>query len=319
MSLFRPINSSESNLFTIRVSVGKGSSIGVFSTTTNPIDNSVIVSNNSSYTVSVDHLSTPTKNNLPKGFYIYYDASNNFQITYGKKFTNHPIVNVIPHFTVGTFVTPTFVKNSLDATSNNLTLYFVDSTGSLVLPSSDGSTGFLGFDMDLTGPTVIGVTTGNSNKGWAISDTTSSEPTSIYSYLDVNLGSGFSISNSIVLSKKLQLLNRDGTATLFSATKTLVSADYTSSTWGIADNITLSNLQPAAGLLLILYRTGTGTAPIINLGTNCYFNNSSTLNKLTMDKTSSTISTDSSSVILLGTSATNFIIISSINITLAAQ
>ena len=319
MSLFRPINSSESNLFTIRVSVGKGSSIGVFSTTTNPIDNSVIVSNNSSYTVSVDHLSTPTKNNLPKGFYIYYDASNNFQITYGKKFTNHPIVNVIPHFTVGTFVTPTFVKNSLDATSNNLTLYFVDSTGSLVLPSSDGSTGFLGFDMDLTGPTVIGVTTGNSNKGWAISDTTSSEPTSIYSYLDVNLGSGFSISNSIVLSKKLQLLNRDGTATLFSATKTLVSADYTSSTWGIADNITLSNLQPAAGLLLILYRTGTGTAPIINLGTNCYFNNSSTLNKLTMDKTSSTISIDSSSVILLGTSATNFIIISSINITLAAQ
>jgi len=319
MSLFRPINSSESNLFTIRVSVGKGSTTGVFSTTSNPIDDKVIVSNNSTNTVEVDHLSTPSNNNLPKGFYIYYDASNNFQITYGKKFTNHPIVNVIPHFTVGTFVTPTFVKNSLTATSNNLTLYFVDSTGSLVSPSADGSTGFLGFDIELTGPTVIGVTTGNSNKGWAISDTTSSEPTSIYSYLDVNLGSGFTVSNSIVISKKLQLLNRDGTLTLFSATKTLASSDYTSSTWGIADNITLSNLQPVSGLLLILYRTGSGTAPTIKLGTNCYFNNSTTLNVLTMDKTSSTISTDSSVVTLLGTSTTNFMIISSVNITLSAE
>ena len=46
MSLFRPINSSESNLFTIRLSVGKGSTTGVFSTTSNPIDDKVIVSNN---------------------------------------------------------------------------------------------------------------------------------------------------------------------------------------------------------------------------------------------------------------------------------
>lgn len=319
MSLFRPINSSESNLFTIRLSVGKGSTKGVFNTTTNPIDDSIIASNNSTYLVSVDHLSTPSKNNLPKGFYIYYDASNNFQITYGKKFTNHPIVNITPHFSVGTFVMPTFVKNDLDATSNNLTLYFVDSTGALVLPSSDGSTGFLGFDIELTGPTVIGITTGNSNKGWSISDTTTSEPTSIYSYLDVNLGSGFSINNSIVLSKKVQLLNKDGTNTLFSATKTLASADYTSSTWGISDNITLSNLQPTNGLLLIIYRTGTGTAPVINLGTNCYFNNTTTLNKLTMTSSGGTVSTDSSNVILLGTSTTNFMIISSKNITLEAQ
>lgn len=319
MSLFRPINSSESNLFTIRLSVGKDSTTGVFSTTSNPIDNRVIVSNNSSNVVSVDHLSSPTKNNLPKGFYIYYDASNNFQITYGKKFTEHPIVNITPHFSIGTFVTPTFVKNRLTSTSNNLTLYFVDSTGTLVSPSTDGLTGFLGFDIELTGPTVIGITTGNSNKGWAISDTTNAEPSLIYSYLDVNLGSGFTIDNSIVISKKLQLLNRDGTLTLFSATKTLADSDYTSSTWGIADNITLSNLQPASGLLLILYRIGNGTAPIINLATNCFFNNSTTLNVLTMDKTNSTISTDSSIVILLGTSTTNFMVLSSVNITLSVN
>ena len=319
MSLFRPINSSESNLFTIRLSIGKGSTAGVFNTTENSINDSVIVSNNSSNTVSVDHLASPTKNNLPKDFYIYYDASNNFQITYGKKFTDHPIVNITPHFTVGTFVTPTFVKGNLSAASNNLTLYFVDSSGSLVSPSSNGTTGFLGFDIELTGPTVIGVTTGNSNKGWAISDTTNSEPSSIYSYLDINLGSGFTIENSIVISKKLQLLNRDGTLTSFNATKTLSSSDYTSSVWGIADNITLSNLQPESGLILILYRTGTGTAPIVNLSSNCFFNNSTSLNVLTMDKTSSTISTDSSVVTLLGTSSTNFMIISSVNITLSSN
>jgi hypothetical protein len=319
MSLFRPINSSESNLFTIRLSVGKGSTAGVFNTIENSLNNTVIVSNNSSNSVSVNHLSSPTKNNLPKDFYIYYDASNNFQITYGKKFTEHPIVNITPHFTVGSFVTPTFVKGTLTATSNNLTLYFVDSNGSLVLPSSDGTSGFLGFDIELTGPTVIGITTGNSNKGWAISDTTNSEPSSIYSYLDVNLGSGFTIENSIVISKKLQLLNKEGTLTLFGATKSLSSPDYTSSVWGISDNIILNNLQPVSGLLLILYRTGTGTAPTINLASNCYFNNSSTLNLLTMDKTSSTLTTDSSSVILLGTSTTNFIIISSTNITLSSN
>ena len=38
-----------------------------------------------------------------------------------------------------------------------------------------------------------------------------------------------------------------------------------------------------------------------------------------MDKTSSTISTDSSVVTLLGTSTTNFMIISSVNITLSAE
>ena len=308
---------SEKLTSAIAKSIASGGS--VFNTTENPIDNSVIVSNNLSNIVSINHLASPTKNNLPKGFYIYYDTSNNFQITYGKKFTEHPIVNITPHFSVGTFVTPTFSKGLLSATSNNLTLYFVDSTGNLVLPSSNGTSGFLGFDIELTGPTVIGVTTGNSNKGWAISDTTMSEPSSIYSYLDINLGSGFTIENSIVISKKLQLLNRDGVLTVFNATKTLTSSDYTSSTWGIADNITLSNLQPISGLVLILYRTGTGTTPVINLATNCFFNNSSSINVLSMDKTASTLSTNSSVITLLGTSSTNFMVISSVNITLSSN
>ena len=73
MSLFRPINSSESNLYTIRASLGKDSSLGVFNTGSTAIPTTTILaSNDSSNPVTVDHLSSPSSSNLPKGFYIKY-------------------------------------------------------------------------------------------------------------------------------------------------------------------------------------------------------------------------------------------------------
>lgn len=314
MSLFRPVNSSESNLYTIRVSIGKGSLKGVFDTNDNTINDKVIVSNNVDNAVEVDHLSSPAMNNLPKGFFIKYDGVNKiFKITYGKKFTNHPIVNVMPHFSLNSFVTCTCEKNSLDG-DDNLSLFFVNTNGVIVEPSTNGTTGFLGFDLEITGPTVIGITTGNSNKGWALSDSSSSDPTSVYSYLDVNLGSGFSINNSIVISKQLKLLNKDNNVTSFTSTQVLVKSNYTSSIWSLADNIVLNDLTPSTGLLLIIFRTGTGTSPVINLKTGCMINGNTTLTKLTFTSNSTT----GSNIILFGTSSLNFITLANNNVTITS-
>ena len=64
--MFRPTNSSESNLFTIRVALGYGSTLGVFNTGTNVIaNNAILASNSSGNATTVDHLASPTSNNLP--------------------------------------------------------------------------------------------------------------------------------------------------------------------------------------------------------------------------------------------------------------
>jgi hypothetical protein len=314
MALFRPINSSESNLFTIRVSVGSGSSNGVFNTNLYNISNKIIVSNNSTNVVEQDHLATPSKNNLPNGFYIYYDGSNNlFRITYGKEFTENPVINITPHFNTGTFISSTFSKQSLTG-DNNLYIYFIDKDGALVSPSSNGTNNLLGFDLIITGPVKIGITTGNSNRGWALSDSNTNNPSTVYSYLDVNLGSGFSISNSIVISKILRLLNSDGNITSFTANTTLSSSNYTSSIWSIGDNITLNNLTPSRGLVLILFRIGTTINPVINLATGTTLNFVSNLRRITMN---ANVNNAGSNIILIGTSSTNFITLSMNNITLS--
>ena len=72
MSLFRPMNSAESNLFTIRTSFGKGSSLDNFN---NLDDNYILASNNSNIAVTQDYLSSPANNNLPSNFVLEYDKS----------------------------------------------------------------------------------------------------------------------------------------------------------------------------------------------------------------------------------------------------
>ena len=70
MSVFRPLNSDESNLFTIRC---------VISFTRGPTPGGMIAGG-SKVTIAENLLTTPTTNNLPDYFGIYFNASNIFYV-----------------------------------------------------------------------------------------------------------------------------------------------------------------------------------------------------------------------------------------------
>lgn len=311
MSLFRPVNSSESNLYTIRLSIGIDSIVGVFNTgTTSLPTNSIIASNDSSNPNTVNHLSSPSYSNLPKGFYLKYVISGSdtyFQVVYGKKFTEQPNISIIPHSGIGNFSgIPIIQKGSLSSTSNNLTFQFINSSGSTISPSTDGLTGLLGFDLVIMGPVKIGITTGNSNKGWALSNSTTVDPSTAYTYLDVNLGSGYSLSDSVIISKNLKLLNSKGDTKIYNtSTSTL---DYNNTVWIINGSINLTNLVPVKGMVLMIISDDTNFSessytsnPTVTLGTDCTFNfqNQNTL----------TFTQRGDSVILYGTNSLNFVIL----------
>ena len=317
MSLFRPVNSSESNLYTIRVSLGYGSNKGEFDTTTNPIVNDdILCSNNNNNTVTVDHLASPTYNNLPKDFYIKYleDSSyvSSFFVNYGKQFVAHPSINITAHSSeyVGN---PVIIKNSL----TSFTLYFIKSDGSYVGPSDDGVTGLLGFDLIITGPVKIGITTGNSNKGWALNDGSQQSPSNIYTYMDVNLGGGYTKNDSVVISKNLKLLNSTGGVITY--TTSTATLDYTQTMWLIDGGVSLTTLTPQTGMVLIITSTNTG----YDTGTSAYTTNPTlvvdtdiTINYQTL--TTIEFSERGDSIILYADSNTNFVIISqSSNITIS--
>ena len=101
MQIFRPMNSDESNLFKIRLSIGFGSTLGVFDTNSNTLINGdIIASNNSSQSVTKDYLSSPTNNLLPNNFVLKYtiDGSTySFDILYGASFTQQPSITIQPH------------------------------------------------------------------------------------------------------------------------------------------------------------------------------------------------------------------------------
>jgi len=295
--MFRPTNSSESNLFTIRVALGFGSTLGAFNTVAN---GAVIASNNASATVTADYLSSPTANNLPSGFYIVYNTTNNvFTITYGKQFTSQPCINVIPTCNVGTtsILIPYIVKTSL----TSVQVIFNNASGTSVSPSTNGTTGLLGFDLVITGPIKIGATTGNSNKGWALSDSTNADPTSVYSYMDVNLGSGFTATDSVVVSKNLKLLGSDNTIKTYSASTSTL--DYTQTVWIINTAVNLTTLTPQKGMVLIITAgspIGTPPTVVTNSGKLIGYATGTTL----------TFSTAGATVTLYGIDTTRFIIVS---------
>ena len=194
------------------------------------------------------------------------------------------------------------------ATSNNLEIFFLNSAGTAIAPSTDGSTGILGFDLEITGPTKLGVTTGNSNKGWSLNDNTTTEP-SVYSYMDINLGSDTILNNSIIISKNLKLLGSNGNTKKFSNTVgDLVNDDYTNTVWELDSStgqVNLTNLIPQKGMVLIIYRNGANDSTV-TLGTDCFFNYQLDVNKLTF-------SIDHSSVILYAPNTTTFMILSNTN------
>lgn len=311
MSLFRPVNSSESNLYTIRVSIGVGSTIGVFNTNSTSLPtNSIIASNDSSNSITVNHLSSPSYSNLPRGFYIRYLISGSnryFQVVYGKEFTEQPNVSITAHSGLGNFSgIPIIQKGDISSSTNNLTFQFVNTSGTTVAPSTNGTTGLLGFDLIITGPVKIGITTGNSNKGWALSDSTTSDPSTAYTYMDVNLGSGYSLNDSVIISKNLKLLNEKGDIKTYTASTS--NLDYKNTVWVINGSINLLNLIPKKGMILMIISDDTNFSgssytsnPKVVLGTNCTFNFQSQ-NTLTFTERGD-------SVILYGTSSLNFVTI----------
>ena len=311
MALFRPVNSSESNLYTIRLSIGSGSTKGVFNTGTTVLPNgSIVASNDSSNAITVDHLSSPTYNNLPKGFYMKYVISGDnryFQVVYGKEFTQQPNISIVPHSGLGEFSgIPTIQKGDLTSTTNNLTFQFIHPNGTIIVPSTNGTSGLLGFDLVITGPVKIGITTGNSNKGWALSDSTNVDPTTAYTYLDVNLGSGYSLDDSVIISKNLKFLNSQGDIKTYTASTGVL--DYKNTVWVINGSVNLTNLTPVKGMVLMIISDDTNFSgssytsnPTVTLVTNGTFNY--------QNQTTLTFTKRGDSVILYGTSSLNFVIL----------
>ena len=292
MSLFRPMNSAESNLFTIRTSFGKGSSLDNFN---NLDDNYVLASNNSNIAVTRDYLSSPANNNLPSNFVLEYDnTTKTFKVTYGINFTQHPSITISPHLSIGSFAIHTIKKNALTESSNNLEINFLDISGDVISPSLDGLVGLLGFDLVITGPIKIGITTGNSNKGWAITDNNG-----IYSFMDMNLGGGNIQQNSIIISKNLKLLSSNGNTKSFNS-NTITTEDYGNTVWEL-NNVDLTNITPQKGMFLIIYRNGLSNSSI-RLSNNCFFNFNNNINTLTFES-------NFASVILYSPNITTFIIV----------
>lgn len=212
MSVFRPLNSDESNLFTIRC---------VIEWKTTAFNSDVIIAAGKSYTdksglVTPDFLKTPTTNNLPPEFVMYHH-SNNFYVNYGKEFTSCPSVFITPRFTnhAGTNVldniTPcmkwqnitnyhklytigsTVTDNDriINNTNHNFAFTFKNVDGSIVACSSVATVNdqnISGFDLMIVGPIKLGVTTGNSNKGWSVGS--GNDSNTAYSFMNVGIGTG---------------------------------------------------------------------------------------------------------------------------------
>jgi len=310
MQIFRPMNSEESNLFKIRLSIGFGSTLGVFDTNSNTLINGdIIASNNSSQKVTKDYLSSPTNNLLPTNFVLKYtiDGSTcSFDIVYGKSFTQQPSITIQPHTSLGNVITSNIIKKSLTDTLSNLSIHFSEIGSSITnsIPvSPDGSTGLLGFDLEITGPIKLGITTGNSNKGWALTN-----DNKLYTYHDASIGTSLTTTDSFVLGKNLNLVSTNGTIKTYTfSTSTL---DYSTSVWLIDGGVELTTVTPKVGMVLIISSTNTAfidntysTNPTVQLNTGC-----------TIDYTTNnliTFSSQSNSIILYGISTTAFILLNS--------
>ncbi len=193
MSIFRPLNSDESNLFTIRCVI-------TFSS-----EPSGMIAGGSKITVVTSLLTAPTSNNLPDYFGIFFSGGI-FYATYGKEFTSTPCVSIMPRMsavgdlgdynTEGDNPIPLTFWNNIqkyedsaypNASNYNFAFGFKNAlNGNLI--STSASTKINGFDLIITGPVKLGVTTGNSNKGWSVGS--GNDATTAYSYMDIGIGKG---------------------------------------------------------------------------------------------------------------------------------
>lgn len=196
MSIFRPLNSDESNLFTIRCVIDWTATI-----------TDGIIAGGNNITVATNLLRTPTANNLPANFGIYYNGGG-FYVHFGKDFTSCPSISIHPRlYDAGKLLSsaaadiaiPTIFWNNIinygalgtaiDNSNYNFAFSFKNTAATLITPAAtSGSSGLSGFDLIITGPVKLGVTTGNSNKGWAVGS--GNDATSAYTFMNVGVGTG---------------------------------------------------------------------------------------------------------------------------------
>ena len=220
MSIFRPINSDESNLSIIRCVV----------TFILEFTDANIIAGGNNIQKSVDLLLSPTSNNLPDNFAIYY-TSGVFHVNYGKTFTSCPSVSIIPRLNSKTSLTSNnsventvlpsiFWNNLLDlgttinASNYNFGFSFKGHDGSLITPSNSSIVN--GFDLLIIGAVKLGVTTGNSNKGWSIG--AGNDANSTYSFMNVGIGTGNPSSALHVQGRLDSFLNKSNIPTDISLT-----------------------------------------------------------------------------------------------------
>lgn len=222
MSIFRPINSDESNLFHIRCLVSfKESSYQFGASTNTPANVNIaggLVTESDTTTTFTNLMRSPTSNNLPPNFGIYVDNTNKvFYCNYGKEFVKSPNIHITPYVDhiddTGTIVdrlTTGIVTPQIDINTNT---HYESVSNFEVLSTTSVSTGkynfsfkfynmlggsndfeladytkFYGFALDIIGPVKLGATTGNSNRGWGVG--TGNDPGSIYSHMNIGVGTG---------------------------------------------------------------------------------------------------------------------------------
>lgn len=162
MSLFRPVNSAESNLYTIRLKFkgfGTGGGGGAVDST-EPTNGLQLV--------------TPTMNNLPKDVTITHNSASQFKILMPDLFTSNPTVFVTVHNT-----------SSANKTADSGSYTYTDGELVIIAGNDNIATDRM-IDVLITGPIKLGVTTGNSNKGWNV---TRNEEAA-YSYMNIGINEG---------------------------------------------------------------------------------------------------------------------------------
>ena len=117
--------------------------------------------------------------------------------------------------------------------------------------------------------------------------------------MDVNLGSGYSLDDSVIISKNLKLLNNKGNIKTY--TSKYSTLDYNNTTWIINGAVNLTNLTPVKGMVLMIISDDTNFSgssytsnPTVTLDTSATIN-FQTLNTLTFTQRGD-------SIILYGTS-----------------